>query len=52
VSCKVAVHRSLASNKGTKDCVRQAIAAGIDVWLIEDERAVPRRIRAGEEKLN
>jgi YspA, cpYpsA-related SLOG family len=33
----VAVHRSLASSKRTKDCVRHALAAGIPVYLIEDE---------------
>ena len=43
--------RSLATSKGTKDCVRQALAAGIPVYLIEDERAVPRRIEAGDKRL-
>jgi YspA, cpYpsA-related SLOG family len=33
----VALHRSLESSRGTKDCVRQALAAGIPVYLIEDE---------------
>jgi hypothetical protein len=30
----VALHRDLAASKGTKDCVRQALAAGIPVYLI------------------
>ncbi len=42
----LALHRSLETSKGTKDCVRQALAAGIPVYLIEDERAVPRRVLA------
>ena len=37
----LALHRSLETSMGTKDCVRQALAAGIPVYLIEDERAVP-----------
>jgi copper homeostasis protein CutC len=33
----IALHRSIEASKGTKDCVRQALAAGIPVYLIEDE---------------
>jgi hypothetical protein len=33
----IALHRSIETSKGTKDCVRQALAAGIPVWLVEDE---------------
>jgi hypothetical protein len=47
----IALHRSLAGSKGTKDCVRQALAAGIPVYLIEDEHAIPRRIEAGDPRL-
>ena len=47
----IGLHRSLASSKGTKDCVRQALAAGIPVWLIEDERAVPKREQADDKRL-
>jgi hypothetical protein len=47
----VAVHRSLASSKGTKDYIRQALAAGIAVFLIQDERAIPRRFQAGDSRL-
>lgn len=43
----IALHRAIQTSKRTKDCVRQALAAGIRVYLIEDERAVPRRIAAG-----
>ena len=47
----IAVHRDLAASKGTKDCVRQALAAGIAVYLIEDDRAVPKRVQAGDKRL-
>jgi hypothetical protein len=47
----IALHRSLATSKGTKDCVRQALAVGIPVYLIEDDRAIPRRIEPGDKRL-
>ena len=47
----IAFHRTLEASKGTKDCVRQAIAAGIPVWLIEDDRAIPRRVEADDKRL-
>jgi hypothetical protein len=47
----IALHRSIETSKGTKDCVRQALAAGISVWLVEDERAIPRRTRAYDVRL-
>jgi YspA, cpYpsA-related SLOG family len=47
----IALHRSIQTSKGTKDCVRQALAAGIPVWLIEDDRATPRRLEAGDKRL-
>jgi YspA, cpYpsA-related SLOG family len=47
----VAIHRDLARSKGTKDCVKQALAAGIPVWLIEDDRAVPKRVLSADERL-
>jgi hypothetical protein len=36
---------------GTKDCARQAIEAGIPTYLIDSEKAQPRRIRAGDARL-
>ena len=43
----LAVHRDLAGSKGTKDCVRQAQAAGIPVWLIaNDSDHPPHRLEA------
>jgi hypothetical protein len=47
----IALHRSLTRSTRTKDCIRQALAAGIPTFLIEDERAMPRRIEAGDERL-
>ena len=47
----VALHRRIGASKGTKDCVRQALAAGIPVYLIEDNRRVPRRIEASDKRL-
>jgi hypothetical protein len=47
----IALHRSIETSKGTRECIRQALAAGIDVWLIEDERAVPTRVQADDKRL-
>jgi len=43
----IAFHRFLASSKGTKDCVRRAIEAGIPTFLIDSDKAQPRRVRKG-----
>src|SRR5262245_28030275 len=47
----VALHRFLVASKGTKDCARRAIAAGIPTYLIDSEAARPRRLRAGDARL-
>jgi hypothetical protein len=47
----IALHRTLQTSKGTKDCIRQALAAGIPVYLIEDGSATPRRILAGDTRI-
>jgi hypothetical protein len=47
----IALHRTLASSKGTKDCIRQALAAGIPVYLIDSEEADPKRITLGDWRL-
>jgi hypothetical protein len=47
----IAMRRTLATSKGTKDCIRQALAAGIPVYLIEDERAIPRRVQVEDKRL-
>jgi hypothetical protein len=47
----LAFHRAISSSKGTKDCARRAIAAGIPTYLIDSERAEPRRLKAGDVRL-
>jgi hypothetical protein len=47
----IALHRTIETSKGTKDCVRQALAAGIPAYLIEDERGIPRRIQTDDTRL-
>jgi ABC-type sugar transport system substrate-binding protein len=41
----IAVHKSLARSRGTKDCVQRAMAAGIPVWLIDSDDGEPRRVK-------
>jgi hypothetical protein len=41
----IALHQSIESSELTRDCVKQAIQAGIPTFLIEDEQAVPRRLQ-------
>lgn len=47
----LAFHRAIGASKGTKDCVRRAIGAGIPTYLVDSERAEPRRLRAGDARL-
>jgi hypothetical protein len=47
----IAFHRSLWTSKGTKDCVRQALEAGIPTYLVDSEEALPVRIRADDPRL-
>jgi hypothetical protein len=47
----IAFHRAISSSKATKDCARRAIAAGILIYLIDSEAAVPRRLGAGDPRL-
>jgi YspA, cpYpsA-related SLOG family len=49
----IAFHRAISSSssKGTKDCARQAIEAGIPTYLINSEAADPKRLLAGDERL-
>lgn len=43
----LAVHRNIRSSRGTRDCARKCLAAGIPVWLIDSEVATdtPKRLR-------
>ena len=47
----IAVHRFIFNSKGTKDCARQAIEAGIPTYLIDSERAVLKRLRPDDPRL-
>ena len=47
----VAFHRAIGNSKGTKDCLRRALAAGIPCYLVADDKGRPRRIKAGDPRL-
>jgi hypothetical protein len=47
----IAIHRFLASSMGTKDCVRQALAAAIPVYLVDGDHGTPKRLQAGDVRL-
>jgi hypothetical protein len=44
----LAFHPDLAASKGTADCVRKALRAGIDTWWTANEHARPVRQRLPE----
>lgn len=44
----IAAHQSIAWSRGTKDCVSRALKAGIPVWLIDGEKAEPRKLTAND----
>lgn len=47
----LAFHRAISASKGTKDCARRAIEAGIPTYLIDSEKAEPKRLLAGDARL-
>jgi hypothetical protein len=47
----LAVHRFVFNSKGTKDCAKQAIEAGIPTYLIDSEQARPKRLLADDPRL-
>lgn len=47
----LAFHRAISASKGTKDCARRAIAAGIPTYRIASETAEPRRLKMGDARL-
>jgi hypothetical protein len=47
----IAVHRSIAKCKETKNCVCHALNAGIPTYLIEDDRGVPKRLTANDARI-
>jgi hypothetical protein len=48
----IAFHRRLAYSRGTKDCVRRALEAGIPAYLIDSEATEHRQLRADDERLS
>jgi hypothetical protein len=47
----IALHRDIKSCRDTKDCVRQALAAKIPTYLIDDDQGIPTRLVAGDKRL-
>jgi hypothetical protein len=47
----IAFHRAISASKGTKDCARRAIEAGIPTYLINSDAAEPKRLMAGDARL-
>lgn len=47
----IALHRSVRTSDRTRDCIQQALQAGISTFLIEDEKAIPKRLRRGDARL-
>ena len=47
----IAVHRFIPRSKATKDCVLQAIAAGIPTYLIDSDEGKPKRLLADDPRL-
>jgi hypothetical protein len=47
----IAIHQSIDASKRTRDCVLQSIQAGIPTYLIEDERAMPIRLKTCDRRL-
>jgi hypothetical protein len=43
-----AFHRHLTGGNGTKDRVRRVIETGIPTYLVESEKAEPRRLWEGD----
>jgi hypothetical protein len=47
----LAFHRFIANRRGTKDCARRAIAAGIPTYLVDGDEARPTRLLADDARL-
>jgi acetylglutamate kinase len=47
----IVIHRDLENSTGSKDCVRQALAAGIPTFLIDSAAVRPVPIKAGDARL-
>jgi hypothetical protein len=42
----IAVHGSLATSNGTKDCVRRAFEAGVPTYLVDCDDGIPKRLKS------
>jgi hypothetical protein len=47
----IVVHRFLPGSKGTRDCARKTIAAGIPTYLVDSAKAMPKRLRGDDPRL-
>jgi hypothetical protein len=47
----IALRRSIAKSKDTKNCILHALNAGVPTYLIDDEGAIPRRLTVGDPRL-
>jgi hypothetical protein len=47
----IAFHRTLNTSRGTKNCIIQALEAGIPTYLVESDAAEPVRIHADDPRL-
>ena len=47
----VLLHLDFATSEDTKDVARRAIAAGIRTFLVDNDRAMPRRLQASDGRL-
>jgi hypothetical protein len=47
----LAFHRAISPSKGTKDCARRAITAGIPTYLVSSEEGEPKRINREDARL-
>jgi hypothetical protein len=48
----LAFHRAISATKGTNNCARRAIEAGIPTYLIDSDAARPKRLEAGDARLS
>jgi hypothetical protein len=47
----IAVPKFVMNSKGTKNCVKQAIEAGLPTYLIDSDEAKPKRLLADDPRL-
>ena len=47
----VAIHQTIRTSKRTRDCVLQALQVGIPTFLVENEWAIPVRLKRRDKRL-